>query len=190
MSSVCDPTNTTRSWNRCLGLMANNLNPTDDYTFSGNVRFRKKPRFPDESVPSAAIEGPISAAKLEGEYSFTLSQPGTVVAETQYLRAVRGAAATVVALEAAITEAIATGVDRAVTIDLLRSTGGGAFASILSAPLVLDNSSTLRALSSAAFASAGLVDGDILMLTVAVSGVAGAQAEGLICSVTIREDAD
>lgn len=67
---------------------------------------------------------------------------------------------------------------------------GGAFASILAAPIVFNNTSTLRALVSAAFSSTSLVDGDILKLTVAVAGAAGAQAQGFICSVTIREDAE
>jgi hypothetical protein len=167
-----------------------NLNPTDDYTFSGRVRFRQAPAFPNDAIPSAAIDGPIDAAKLEGEHAFTLSQSGEVVAATQYLRVIFGATGLVVAMEAAITEAIATGPDRTVTVDLLRSSGGGAFASILAAPLVFNNTSTLRTLAGAAFSNAALADGDILKLTVAVAGVAGAQAQGLVCSVTMREDAE
>lgn len=167
-----------------------NLNPTDDYTFSGRVRFRQAPTFPNDAIPSAAIDGPIDAVKLEGEHNFTLSQTGDVVAATEYLRVVFGATGVVIAMEAAITEAIATGPDRTVTVDLLKSSGAGAFASILAAPLVFNNTTTLRALASAAFANPALVDGDILKLTVSVAGVAGAQAQGLICSVTIREDAE
>ena len=114
-----------------------NLNPTDDYTFSGRVRFRQAPTFPNDAIPSAAIDGPIDAVKLEGEHNFTLSQTGDVVAATEYLRVVFGATGVVIAMEAAITEAVATGPDRTVTVDLLKSSGGGAFASILAAPLVI-----------------------------------------------------
>lgn len=167
-----------------------NLNPTDDYTFSGRVRFRQAPTFPNDAIPNSAIDGPLDATKLEGEHNLTLSQAGDIVASTDYLRAIYGATATLVAMEAAITEAIATGPDRTVTVDLLKSTVGGAFASILAAPIVFNNTSTLRALVTGAFSSTSLVDGDILKLTVAVAGAAGAQAQGLICSVTIREDAE
>jgi len=165
-----------------------NLGPTDDYTFAGNVRFRVPPKFPDASIPSASILGPIAGDKVQGNLNITLSQTGTVVAATQYLRAIFGTTGLVVALKAAIVETIATGADRTVTIDLLKSTGAGAFASILTAPLVLNNASTLRTLTNATFSAAGLVAGDILKLTVAVAGAAGAQALGLVVSVTLRED--
>jgi hypothetical protein len=167
-----------------------NLNPTDDYTFSGRVRFRQAPTFPNDAIPSAAIDGPIDAVKLEGEHNFTLSQSGDVVAAAEYLRVIFGATGVVIAMEAAITETIATGPDRTVTVDLLKSSGGGAFTSILAAPLTFNSTSTLRALASAAFSNPALADGDILKLTVAVAGAAGAQAQGLVCSVTIREDAE
>lgn len=170
--------------------MAASLTPQDNYTFAGDVRFRNKPKMPDESIPDAYIDGPIGANKLEGEYSITHSQSGTVAAATEYLKVIHGTEGTVLAVEAAITETIATGADRTVTVDILKSTSAGAFASILTAPLVLDDGSVLRTVEAASIASAGLVAGDLLKLTVAVAGVAGAQAAGLVVTVSLREDAE
>lgn len=143
---------------------------------------------PAASIGNAAITGTIVATKLESAFNLSYAQTGTVVAATTYLRIVRGATAEVVSIEAAITETIATGADRTVTIDLKRSTAGGAFATVLSAPIVLDNTNVLRTLEAGTVSLPDLVDGDILQLTVAVAGAAGNQALGLVVAVTLRED--
>lgn len=131
----------------------------------------------------------IAATKLQGEFTLRHTQTSTVAAATEYLRIIRGATGTIVDIEACITETIATGADRTVTIDLLKSTGAGAFATVLSSTIVFNNASVLRTITTGTISSASLVDGDILQLTVAVAGAAGNQAEGLIVTVTLREDA-
>lgn len=132
----------------------------------------------------------ISADKFERKFSLHYQQaPGSaVVAATVDLHIAR-ASGTVVAIEAAITGTIATGADRTVTIDLLKSTGGAAFASILTAALVLDNTNVLRTLEAGTINTGTFIDGDLLRLTVAVAGAAGNQADGLICTITVRENA-
>lgn len=130
----------------------------------------------------------IQATKLQHRYHFFHSQSGTVAAATQYFRILQATGESL-SIEAAVTEAVATGADRTVTIDLKRSTGGGAFASILTSTIVFNNVSTLRAISTGAINTSTLSDGDMLQLTVAVAGAAGAQAQGLLVSVTIRENA-
>jgi hypothetical protein len=164
-----------------------NLTPQDNYTFAGSVRFRGSVAFPDAAIDPSALAGEIPASKLDGEYSLTLSQTGTIAAATQYLKAIHGTAGAVVALDAAITETLPSG-DHTVTIDLQKSTGAGAFATILSATLVFNSSSTLRTVVAGSIASADLVAGDLLKLTVAVAGSTGAQGAGLIVTVTINED--
>ena len=139
----------------------------------------------DAAVAPAAD---INDTKLRHRYQPVVSQTGTVVADTRYLR-IAQAAGTVLAVEAAITETIATGADRTVTLDVQKSTGGGAFASILTTPLVFNNASALRTVSVAPIATPGLLDNDILRLTIAVAGVAGAQALGLVVNVVIAEQA-
>lgn len=135
-----------------------------------------------------ATNAAIDDSKLKHRYNFTLSQTGAVVAATQYLRILQ-ATGTLLSLEAAITETIATGGDRTVTIDLQKSTGAGAFATVLTGTVQFTSASVLRTISTGTISSAGLVDGDILKLTVAVAGAAGAQAAGLVVNVTLSEAA-
>lgn len=129
----------------------------------------------------------IRASKLEHEHRWSTSQTGTVAAATLYPTINRDEG-TLISLEAAITETVATGADRTVTIDLLRSTGGGAYASVLSSTLVLDNGNTVRVLETATISSADMADGDTWKLTVAVAGAAGNQALGLVVALTWKEN--
>lgn len=148
---------------------------------------------PSGAISNAQISATadIDATKLEHQHFLNYQQvPGTaVVAATVDLAIVRGATGTVVAFQAAITGTIATGADRTVNVDLQKSTGAGAFATILSATLLFNNVSVLRTMVAAAIATPGLVAGDILRVVVTVAGAAGNQALGLIATATIREDA-
>lgn len=114
------------------------------------------------------------------------SQTGTVANATQYFGPFRKAGV-LQQLAAAITEVIATGADRTVTIDLQKSTGGGAFASVLSSTLVFNSSSTLRLASLAALNTTTFIAGDLFKLTVTVAGAAGAQAQGLTIHLAAYE---
>jgi hypothetical protein len=130
----------------------------------------------------------IKASKLEGEHAFSYSATGTIAAATYYLHTVRGANLTLLNFYAAITETVATGADRTVNVDLQKSTGGGAFATVLSATIQFTNGSTARVVSSATISSAACVVGDLLRVVVTVAGAAGAQALGLIATLHVRED--
>jgi len=137
-------------------------------------------------APGAAI----AATKLKHQFPISqeLFAPGvTIAALTRLLHIVRGAKAEVVGFEAIITTA-ATDASRTVTVDLLKSTGGGAFATILTTTINITSTTTIRVPVAAVVASPSLVDGDILELTVAVAGSTGAQAQGLLASVMLRED--
>lgn len=138
----------------------------------------------DNSVIAAAN---IAATKLEHQHALTVQQsPGSaIVAATTYLKIIR-APGSVASLDVIVTTA-ATGADRTVTVDLQKSTGGGAFASVLSAVVTLNNTSVAKTVYSGSISSASLVAGDILQLVVAVAGSAGAQAQGLQVTATTRE---
>lgn len=129
----------------------------------------------------------IDADKLVNRQQFTHTQSGTVAAATEYMFVAR-AAGELVALEACIPDTIATGADRTVTLDLQKSTGAGAFATVLSSTIVFNNGSVLRTLSTGTFSSNTFVDGDIFKLTVAVAGAAGNQAVGLVANLTVDEN--
>lgn len=146
--------------------------------------------FTDDDIAAGAD---INHNKLEHRHAIVVSQAGTVGAglahqDTYYLRIMR-ATGTVLSIEAMITETVATGADRTVTLDLKKSTSGGAFASILSSTIVFNNASTIRTLSVGAISDDDLIDGDVLALTVAVAGTAGNQAEGLVVQIEVHEDA-
>jgi hypothetical protein len=163
----------------------------NDLRVNGDLSARTM-TLPAGSVGNTQVQAAakVAASKLEGEFNLAHSQAGTVAAATQYLRIIRGAAATLVAVEASVTEAVATGADRTVTVQVERSTGGGAFASVLTAAIVFNNASTLRAVVAGVLSTTALADNDIIRVTVAVAGAAGAQATGLLVCITLREDAD
>lgn len=133
----------------------------------------------------------IAASKLVHEHALNYAQaPGAaIVAATVDLHIVRGATGKTVSMDAVVTGAIATGGDRTVTIDLQRSTAGGAFATVLSSTIVLNNASVLRVAQPAVVNASlsALIVGDILRATVAVAGVAGAQGQGLEVSIRLTE---
>jgi hypothetical protein len=128
---------------------------------------------------------PLQDGQQWSRSEFQTDQTGTVVAATKYRKIHR--VGKILELRACITETIATGADRTVTIDLLRSTAGGAFASVLSATVVLNNLSTLLVDMLGTLNTTALAAGDTLKLTVAVAGAAGAQALGLSVSALLTE---
>ena len=110
-----------------------------------------------------------------------------ITAATYTSHVVVGATGTIRTFKASITGTIATGADRTVDVDLQKSTGAGAFATVLSATIHFTNASTIRALSSAAFSDSSLVAGDILQIVLTVAGAAGNQAKGLACELEVAE---
>lgn len=96
---------------------------------------------------------------------------------------------TVVALQA-VTITPATGADRTVIIDLQKSTAGGAFATVLTTVITLNNASVARVAQSAVVNATliTLAAGDLLQLVWTVAGSAGAQAIGLLVTATIDEN--
>ncbi len=146
---------------------------------------------PAGSINAAAIPAGanILTSALVHSHKKDVSQaPGTaVVAATQdiHIGFFTGA---VVSIKAAITGAIATGADRTVTVDLQKSTGAAAFATILTGVITFNNVSTLRAVTAGTLSSVTWIAGDILRVVVAVAGAAGAQAQGLIVTVTLDEN--
>jgi hypothetical protein len=129
---------------------------------------------------------PLSASKQVHAHSYHYSMNGAVVAAIKYFGPMR-AAGTLVGFEAAITETIATGADRTVSVDLKKSTGGGAFGTVLSAPIAFNNVSVLFTVSAGAFASSGLIDTDLLSINITVAGAAGNQALGLVARIFLTE---
>lgn len=167
----------------------------NDLTINGTLRARDFIP-PNDSITNAAIDAnaAIQASKLEHQYAIHYAQaPGSaIVAATQDVHLVYGAEGLIVALEAAITGAVADDVSRTVTIDLQKSTAGGAFATALISTIQFTSATTLRTAVAAVLdgGEEDLVEGDILRIVVTVAGGSGAQAQGLQVTLMIREDAD
>ena len=135
--------------------------------------------------PNIDTSAPINDAKLYHRYHAWHDATGTIVAATRYFPGTESGTGSQLALWAAITEAIAIG-NNTVTIDLKKSTAGGAFASVLSSTLVLNSSNTLYIPVAATFTTTTFAVGDLFKLTVAVAG-SGTQATGLVIWTTRTE---
>lgn len=162
-----------------------------DVYVNGNLQ-AKTLTLPSGTVTNAMVASgaAIAQTKLIGEYRQVYRQvAGTaIVAAAKWeFDIIRGATATVLQFAAAITDTLPSG-DHAVTVDLHKGNAGGAFASILTAPITLDSGNALRTAVAATIATAALVADDILRVVVAVSGASGAQGEGLVVAMTLSED--
>lgn len=148
--------------------------------------------YPAGSIDNADIAAGADIAGTKLECHFTLPYwqvHGTaVVAATAPLKIMR-ATGTLMSVEAQITGVIATGGDRTVDVDLQRSVGTGAPATMLSAAIQFTSASVLRTTATATLAATSLADGDALYMVITVAGAAGNQAQGLLVTVHIREKA-
>jgi hypothetical protein len=148
--------------------------------------------FPAGSISNGLISSSanIAASKAIRHQSIDVELFGpstTVTALTKDIHIVRGSAGTLVGIEGVICGAIATGADRTIAVDLQKSTGAGAFATVLSSTVDFSNVSVLRTAVAGVLNSTALLDGDILRLVVTVAGSASAQATGLLVTVTLEE---
>jgi hypothetical protein len=135
--------------------------------------------------PAAGIQYTKNIQKFKKSYA---QPPGSaVVAATLDLHVIDGATGFVLFLWAAITGAIATGSDRTVNVDLQRSTGGGAFSTVLSSTIQFNDTSTLYAIEQATISASGCEQTDVFRVIVTVAGSAAAQAQGLIVEAGWQE---
>ena len=118
---------------------------------------------------------------------------GTSVADdvTKTILMVYGKVGTLIALEASIFEA---GADPStVTVDLQKSTAGGAFATVLSSALSITHSTaertpvSLTSTSTPSISTTALVAGDILQIVVDTSSKGATPPEGLLVTLTYQE---
>jgi hypothetical protein len=144
---------------------------------------------PDAFVDNDAVAADAAVEDTKLIHRFPLrygQEPGAnVVAATVDLHIVQQPGF-VRSIEAALTGVVPDG-DRTVTIQLQNGDAGGAFASILSAALVLDSGNALRTPEAGTITTPAIADGDILRVTVAVAGSTGAQPQGLIITVQVAE---
>lgn len=112
-----------------------------------------------------------------------------VATKTNVIYACRSTLGATVFDVAVIIDTAPTGGDKAYTVDVKRSTGGGAFATILTGVVTVNNSSTTRSVNVASISgtTCTLVQGDILNVVVTTSGSTGSQGQGVRVVARIAE---
>lgn len=165
----------------------------NDTVFGGTVSFAKAPDLPSASITNAkfssAASDRLAAAKAVHRFAVPYSQSvgSAVVAETGKMVHVAAAAGILAAVKAAV-DTLATGEDRALTVDVKKSTAGGAWATVLSAVITIDDEDTAKTAYTGTIASAAYVAGDLFEIVVTVAGSASAQALGLGVSLFFDEN--
>ena len=115
-----------------------------------------------------AANADVQASKVQHQYLDTYAFPGPVHSIEVMLGRVYGVTGSLVALHAWL-DTLPTGLDE-VEVDLQSSVGGGAWASVLTAPLSLTAGNTVRLPTAASIAVAALAVGTLLKLVLTVTG--------------------
>lgn len=134
---------------------------------------------------SSAASARLVAEKVVHRFALDYRQNNgaAIAAATVPLHICRGTA-TAIQLKGAITGVVPTGADT-VTVDIQKSTGAGAFATIMSATMQFSVASVLRTVvNSTSFSSTSFAAGDIIAVVVTVSGSSG---QGLMVTLEIDE---
>lgn len=133
----------------------------------------------------------ITAQKLQHQktVSVELAEAGSAVLAITKLLTSSVSTGTLRSFEATIVVQ-ATGADRTVTVELLKSTGGGAFATVLSTTVDITDSTVILVPTEATIdaSKTTVADGDIFEITVVVVGVQSAQAKGLVATLVFDEN--
>lgn len=165
-------------------------NITEPWTFAGAVRFLLMPDFPDGGVTNAKVAAgaKIDQSKLQHQHRIPYTQPNTAATSvTIPIWRIFGATATLLELAVgSLTVAVGAAT---VTVDLQKSTSGGAFASVLTSVVTLDTGNTARVAELAAIATAGGVAEDLYQLVITATAGGGTLPTGLFVFLTLKEDA-
>ena len=145
-----------------------------------------------ENTDVAAAAG-IAATKLQHQHSIHYVQDdgSDVVAATVPIYMCRGATATVVDVKVSVIDAPSGGGTEAIEVDIQKCNKGTPTpATIMDSEITYTASQTDCEVVDGTISSASLVAEDQLLAIVAVSGTGGAQGQGLLVHLTIREDAE
>ena len=137
----------------------------------------------DAVIASAGIQANKVVHQTAHHYE---QDPGAaVVSQTRLIHTVYGATATAIAMDV-MTPSPPTGTDT-VTVDLQKGNPTTGFATILAAPVTLNSSTVARQPVEASITSPNLLDDDTLQIVVTATAGSGAQAQGLLVTVTLQE---
>jgi hypothetical protein len=154
----------------------------------------KTASLPAGTVTNAMVNASaaIAATKLQHQHVVNYSQAdGTAVAAAIVpVWVCRGATATVVAVQVVCVDAPSGG-DLTFTVDIHKGAVGTADgATILTGDRTYPNATADGTMLAGTISSGAMVAGDYLIVIVAVSGSTGTQGQGLVVTITVREDAE
>jgi hypothetical protein len=162
-----------------------------DYTFAGIVRCIGSLIFPAGSIRNVdvAANAAIVHTKLEHQHRIPWGQPNTAATTvSQVVYECRGATGSTLSLRFG-SQVKAVG-DSTVTIDVKKSTAGGAFTTILSGVITLNSSSVDRVSQAGTITVPGLVVGDTLQVVQVATVGTGTLPTGVFGEITVKEDAE
>ena len=164
-----------------------------DVFVDGNLR-AKTLSIPEGTVDDDAVKADagVAATKLQHQHVLTYRQPNgsDVTAAIVPIFTVRGVSATVVEVEVVAPDA-PDGGDKKFTVDLKKASQASPTpASVLQSVIDYDSTKANYEVVQGTIQTSALADGDTLLVDVAVSGTTGNQAQGLVVTITVREDAE
>ncbi len=139
-----------------------------------------------------AASAGLSASKLQHQHALHYAQAdgSDVVSVIVPVYLCRGVTATIIDIEVSCIDSPSGG-DKKFTVDLkIADEGTPAPATVLSAVIDYANGTGDCEVLVGTISSVGLVAGDMLILEITVSGSTGAQGQGVVVSVNVREDAE
>jgi len=142
---------------------------------------------PDAAIPAGANVDPQKLGQ-ERELHYAQASGANVVSEGKVIYTARKAG-TVVELDIfPDTAPVGTAGQLGFTVDLQKSTGGGAFASLLTAAYQIDGTKTSRTQYNGSLSGApAYAAGDALKIVITTNGSGGTQGQGLGVTLTTRE---
>lgn len=170
--------------------MSSSIVPTDslynDITFNGQVSFSKSPNLPAGGLTNADISGTaaIAATKLltvQRAGSEVYSETSTITSTT-FGSFITPTAGGLIDVYGVVTGTVASSTTCTVSVDLQRSTAGGAFATVMTTPVQLVNA-TIRVPVAGVISNTTVAAGDVWKIVVTAAGSTTNQAKGLLYNV-------
>ena len=168
--------------------MANNTRLESNLHVVGRITAETM-TIPASTIVDAGVssDAAIAASKLIHRFPVTYAQnESAVVSDAVQGIHVAAGAGTITAIEVVCTSSAPVG-DSTVTVDLLRSTAGGAYATVLSSVVTVDNSTTVRTIEPGTINTSDYIDGDSFTLDVNATVGTGTLPTGLLVTVFFEE---
>lgn len=167
----------------------------NDRVYRGAVSFAGTVSLPSSSVSNTNIVAGSSGNRITADKvvhqqvkSGELYGPTTTIAALTKDGVHRAYGSGTLVEFAAWIQVAADDASRTVTVDLQKSTSGGAYATVLSSTIGFTNASTVRVALTGTISSTSYVAGDTFRVVVSVAGGSGNQATGLSYALTLTEN--